>query len=284
MEVKTFLIIFEKSLIANGFSSESARHHTLRVAKSLKDADKIRIHTMQNDSGIKNLADNYSKRIKDLASGDNKEKVPTRTGTTNGKPNKDSIDNRRTISAPPAPPAKKELALKTPKDNRIKKTAHASTQKIDVIKTKNKKVELTPEGRSKYIKWMFTNGLGTGVLLVLSSIAIIIVYALIAILISALVLVLVALAALGCIATLAGLIYGLIKLFSVVPEGVYEIGLALVILAVTLAASIGIYNLAVRIVPILWKRFTEFIRDKKDKLRTKLNKVRTECNGNETDV
>jgi len=76
----------------------------------------------------------------------------------------------------------------------------------------------------------------------------------------------------------------LIKLFSVVPEGVYEIGLALVILAVTLAASIGIYNLAVRIVPILWKRFTEFIRDKKDKLRTKLNKVRTECNGNETDV
>ena len=89
---------------------------------------------------------------------------------------------------------------------------------------------------------------------------------------------LVAVAAVGCIGTLAGLIYGVITLFSVVPEGIYEIGLALVIMAVTLALSIAIYNLAVRVVPILWKRFSQYLKEKRTDLRNKLNDIRTECN------
>lgn len=267
MEVKTFLISFEKALIADGFSSESARHHTLKIAKSLKDTDKKRIHAMQDDAAITTLAGNYASRIRSI-------NEASHTGN--------EINDTATIAKQFNKSSDKSFAhtkSRTKTKIKVNKTPHATTQKIDVVRGRNQKVELTSEGRKKYFKWMFSSGLGTALLVIGASCAYIIVYALIALLIACLVTILVAIAAIGCVATLAGLIYGVIKLFSVVPEGIYEIGLALLILGITLAVSISLYNLAVRIVPILWTKFTAYVRTKRGELREKLNKVRTECNG-----
>ena len=283
MEVKAFLISFEKSLIEDGFSSESARHHTLKIAKSLKDSDKAKIHAMQSTAPVKRMASSYAAKIKSFNK--TEEVVDTESDTV-------TIARQFSESTATSPDFKTgsleantkddvtvKVRYETSTKTKIQKTEHATTQKIDVVKQKDKKVRLTPEGRSRYLKWSFSSGLSVWAGAALFAAASLFVYILISVLITSLVVILVAFAAIGVVGTLAGLIYGIIKLFSVVPEGIYEIGLALVILAVTMAVGIGLYNLAVRIVPILWKRYTSYVKEKRILLRTKLNKIRTECNG-----
>ena len=281
MEVKTFLITFEKSLIADGFNNESARQHTLKIAKSLKDSDKAKIHSMQSDAPIVRMAKNYAARVRAEEAEYGKSDINTTTIDRQFH----SADETATYQTTPAAEqiAVKErpesVTFRRRKKSAASNTPHATTQKLDVVKSKPQKVKLTPEGRSLYTKWVFSKGIPTWCAVFFAAIASFAVYALIAILIASLVAVLVAIAAIGCVCTLAGFIYGIIKLFSVVPEGVYEIGLSLLILGITLASSIGIYNLALRIVPILWKRFSEFLRSKRYALRERLNLIRTECNG-----
>ena len=294
MEVKSFLITFEKNLIRNGFSPESARKHTLKIAKTLKDADKNKIHAMNEDGAVIKLAENYSAKIKRLSGGGNGEDEKQNTATISKQFNSaiEQNDSPTVTDAPHKVDAEEEQddvesvlkqERKTPSQIQSVKDDNASvntvkTQTMDTVGKKKKKVELTERGKIEYRRWMMSNGVGLTFKTILSAIGSAIVYALIAVLICALIAVLVFVAALGCMGALAGLIYGVIKLFSVTPEGIYEIGLALVIAAVTLSLSIALYNLAVRITPILWKRFTQFVREKKDAVRERLNSVRTECN------
>lgn len=283
MEVKSFLIRFEKTLIENGFSSESARSHTLKIAKSLKDADKAKIHAMQSDEPVVRMAERYI-RIMNSNQGAEDKTAEADTMTVS----RNFSDSGKTTESD----AVKENTLgdteenvrtfqKSSRTNDSKENEPAETQTIKKVKKKKikNKVPLTEEGRGRYVKWIFSTGFKVWIPTFFAGLAALIVYILIALLISALVGVLVGIAAIGCIATLAGLIYGVVKIFSVVPEGIYEMGLGLLVLGITLAASIGIYNLAIRIVPILWKSFSQFIGSKKQELRTYLNSVRTECNG-----
>ncbi len=297
MEIKAFLISFEKSLIANGFSPESARRHTLKIAKSLKESDKNKIHSMNDASAVSKMADNYASRIKALSA---REHVVENNQDTQTIANQFSASTAEQSADAPVKTAVKpeetndsvqsddnDLIIKKNKrsfkkskaDKHVTETAHAITQKVDSVKPKYKKVELTPSGKVHYRKWLMSKGVLILAGLIIAYIGVFLVYLLIALLISALVAFLIAVAAVGCIGTLAGLIYGVITLFSVLPEGIYEIGLALVIMAVTLAFSIAIYNLAVRVVPILWKRFSQYLKEKRTDLRNKLNDIRTECNG-----
>ena len=313
MEVKTFLICFEKSLIADGFTPESARHHTLKIAKSLKDKDKLKIKSMQNTSTVKFLADKYAARIKRLSElsvfdEDNADTVTiarqfsesTNLSDEEFKQYSIKDTDKHQNSQDYADKAVTNLEIKT---DEIKNTGEenedidikgrrrrifrsknspeqqATTQKLDSVKDKITKVELTETGKVNYRNYMLTKGIGIGALVGLCGAASMLVYILISVLIVSLVALLVALSGIGCVGTLAGLIYGIVKLFSVLPEGLYEIGLALVILGITIAAGIGIYNLAIRIIPMLWKLFTKFLNQKKTDLRVYLNKVRTECNG-----
>ena len=304
MQIKTFLISFENSLIANGFSPESARRHTLKIAKSLKETDKNKIHAMENGDDVVKMADNYSARIKALSarehvvensqdtatvstefrgsvadheSGRSPVKTAVKEETVEDVNELDDPDEIIINKKNSKKQSKKEKEKDKDESKKVTKTAHAVTQKVDAVK-KNKKVELTETGKKNYRKWLMSKGVGVLAGLIFAYIGVFFVYALIALLISLLVAFLVIIAAIGCIGTLAGLIYGVITLFSVVPEGIYEIGLALVIMAVTLALSIAVYNLAVRVVPILWKRFSQFLKEKRTDLRNKLNDIRTECN------
>ena len=312
MEVKTFLICFEKSLIADGFAPESARHHTLKIAKSLKDSDKLKIKSMRETNTVKYLADKYAERIKRLSelsvfdedkadtvtiarhfsestnlsdeefkqysinntakqhnSTDYADKADTTTGITTDNHKDTDVDNEDIDVRS----SRRRSRSKDPDEER------ETTQKLESVKNKFAKVELTEEGKVNYRNFLLSKGIGIWALTGLCGAGSILVYFLISMLIVSLVALLVALSVIGCVGTLAGLIYGIVKLFSVLPEGLYEIGLAFVILGITIAAGIGIYNLAIRIIPMLWKLFTKFLRQKITDLRVYLNNVRTECNG-----
>ncbi len=354
MEIKAFLIRFEKNLISNGFSQDTARHHTLKVAKSLTDADKQRILSMKEETQTDAVAGSYVARLKKRMSvpvekDDSMANTSTISNTFRGsmpdkseeqdepvkvynnkKNNNDSAqtenstastlgrseessfeDNGETRQFTHVGTNKNEdngetrqfshVGIKDGSDeSRHSDSDNVKTTKIDVIKKdgerNNKKsnsadnnrtktisrvnsgkAKLSAEGKKEYAKKLLVRsplfvlgfaGAGAGALIV---------YTLIAILIAVFIGVLVGVVAIGGIGTLAGLIYGIIKIFSVTPEGLYEIGFALSIAGATMALAICSYNIAVRAIPVLWRLFTEFLASCIAKFKTYIRKIRKEC-------
>ena len=88
---------------------------------------------------------------------------------------------------------------------------------------------------------------------------------------------LVVLTAGGSALSLVGIIYGVIQLFSVVPVGLYEIGMGVIIAGGIMFVGILIYNVAVRLLPFLmrmvWRLFCFVLK----KLRVLFNFLRREC-------
>ncbi|NLE13319.1 MAG: hypothetical protein GX628_06540 [Clostridiales bacterium] len=80
------------------------------------------------------------------------------------------------------------------------------------------------------------------------------VFAALAALIFVFVAALVAVAAAGTVVSLVGIIYGVTQLVTVLPVGLYEIGLGLTALGVSMFLGILLYNLAVRLIPYLMRR------------------------------
>ena len=269
MDIKSFLITIEKTLIAKGAPPESAREQTLKIARGFGEFDRQQIHAATSNVEIGALVEKYIRN----SAPQNVQAVDSGTEQAQNSGVDDADEDIRIKSK-----SATKVIKKVEKNEPEKTDDLASTYKVEVVPQKPAKVELTERGKENYKSWFMSKGLGYTAIAVLIGIAAFIVYCLIGVFIAALVALLVGVAAAGCIATLAGLIYGIIKLFSVTPEGIYEIGLALIIFGVTLAASIGLYNLAIRIVPMLWKRLTRFLKEKLEQYKAFLNDVRTECN------
>ncbi len=333
MEIKAFLIRFEKSLISNGFSPDTARHHTLKVAKGLTDSDKRRILAMTEDAQAEAVAQSYFARIRkrsEVYSDASNEMANTTTISNNfrGSMPEETEDVETVAVYRPkkkvnTEPEEIDVKVRPRKESKedfsddggatrqfshVGKTRRAEseetggenvkTMKIDVVKIKSKgefseedsagktktiskvnpaKVKLSPEARKEYTKEL----LKRSPLFVLgfagAGIGAFIVYALIALLIAAFIALLIGVVVVGGVGTLAGLIYGIIKIFSVAPEGLYEIGFALVIAGGTMILSICSYNVAVRAIPVLWRNFTYFLTDCMNKFKTYIRRIRKEC-------
>ena len=115
-------------------------------------------------------------------------------------------------------------------------------------------VKATPEGKKKF----FRNAACASPLIAVALIlyvalwgaAFIVEGAVIAGLIAALV----AIAAIGTLASIFGIIYGIVILSTRHAEGVFEIGLAIVVAGATLLAGVLVYNLALRFMPWVIKK------------------------------
>ncbi len=95
--------------------------------------------------------------------------------------------------------------------------------------------------------------------------------------IAAAVAVLVAMVTVGTAASLIGIIYGVIQLFTSVPVGLYEIGIGVVVAGVVMFAGILLYNFAVRLVPLLIRLVGRLFKFVLKKLRVLFNFLRREC-------
>ncbi len=82
--------------------------------------------------------------------------------------------------------------------------------------------------------------------------------------------------ALGTVASLIGVIYGVSQLFTSVPIGLYEIGIGVVIAGVTMFAGILIYNLAIRLLPFIIKLVYKLFRFVFAKLKALFDYLRRE--------
>ena len=64
----------------------------------------------------------------------------------------------------------------------------------------------------------------------------------------------------GCAISLVGLIYGLLQLFLIVPKGLDEIGLGIMVAGFTMIGGILLYNASLRLMPYLLHKWMAFIR------------------------
>jgi len=79
--------------------------------------------------------------------------------------------------------------------------------------------------------------------------------------------------------TLFGLIYGTIQLLEAVPAGLYELGIAVTVAGTSLLSGIVLYNIAIRLVPLLMKYLYELFRFVMRKGYQLFQFVRRECTG-----
>lgn len=84
-------------------------------------------------------------------------------------------------------------------------------------------------------------------------------------------------AAVGTALALVGIIYGISQLFSVVPVGMYELGLGVMIGSATMFVGILLYNFAIRLMPVIMRLWGRFFRFVCAKLRLLFGFLRKEC-------
>lgn len=315
MEVRTFLITFEKSLCELGFQRETAHSHTLKIAKSLSPSDRARIDRTAAPGEVAEIAANYAKRVFANGNAAPRAEVSNIRGSASQSAPHGTRQDAAVQSAPKprtAPPATKTIpssmestrtvsvnfnsalsadetenarTAQTTTVQRITKKPSPQNSDLSVTKKINNvdiralsKVKLTDSGKKEYTKRILTHLWAIIPAALGAFILVFTVYAAISAVIAAVMLLLAAIIVAGSAAGLAGFVYGIIKLFSVLPEGIYEIGLAIVILGITLALSICSYNLAVRYIPLLWRKFTDYLKHLRIRLNIYKNKIRTECN------
>ena len=102
-------------------------------------------------------------------------------------------------------------------------------------------------------------------------------YVLLSVLIAALVIVMIALIGAGTAFSLINIVYGVIQLFSRMPVGLFEIGLGIILAGATMLFSILIYNLAVRLLPKLYKQITRFSKFVFRSISTLYYNAKKEC-------
>lgn len=84
-------------------------------------------------------------------------------------------------------------------------------------------------------------------------------------------------AAVGTALALVGIIYGISQLFSVVPVGLYELGLGIMIGSVVMFAGILLYNFAIRLVPLIMRLWGRLFRYVCGRIRVLFGFLRKEC-------
>ena len=84
-------------------------------------------------------------------------------------------------------------------------------------------------------------------------------------------------AAVGTALALVGIIYGISQLFSVVPVGLYELGLGIMVGSAAMFAGILLYNFAIRLLPLVMRLWGRLFRYVCGRLRVLFVFLRKEC-------
>lgn len=94
---------------------------------------------------------------------------------------------------------------------------------------------------------------------------------------AALVCLLASFAAIGTAASLTGIVYGIVKMFSVPAVGLYEIGFGIIIAGVTMICGILIYNGTVRFMPWLLRKSCLLVKLAISKIKPLLSEYKRRC-------
>lgn len=102
-------------------------------------------------------------------------------------------------------------------------------------------------------------------------------FAVLAAAIAAMLVLLIAVTVVGTAYSLISIVYGITQLFSVAPIGLYEIGIGIASVGLTMIAGIAVYNAAVRYMPYSIKYLLLFFTYVIDRAKGIVYDFREEC-------
>ncbi len=204
-------------------------------------------------------------------------RAPQRPISQNGAaPRERDLGSTKVIAVPQKPPVQKPIpaeeeplfaAVPEPVQD-IGISRHALRQKVvpNTVKTGSHLADITYWGegteegyRRFWILFAISLPFVVCLLLIFAALAVGIAVAL-AVGMAGLVVLLVGVVAAGAAISLVGVIYGISQLFLTLPIGLFECGIGITVIGVTMLVGILIYNLAIRFLPFVFKQFLRFIR------------------------
>jgi len=301
MEFNAFLNALKNALVERGIDSSSAQRHVTALARTFTESDIKEIQQYNSASEFSELADNLASAIKKRAAAKttaaqaaspspqaapstSQKPLPTTVKQPQTAPKKESPLNTASIPAadlqrrqpqparpspapadashrrqnPPSQPPRKKVAKPEPKDDIEAMEIHENGQRIFWIAL----ACLSPVLLFLAVVFFGIFGFMYG------AVAFSIVFCVTA---------LILLVAAGSAVSLIGLIYGIIRIFSIPAEGFYEIGLAVVVIGIVTLCSILLYNLALRFIPKLFKLIHKLFLFSVTKIKELYRYLKKEC-------
>lgn len=255
MEVNIFMDELKKALVKRGVPEQNAVRHTDTLRRSFDSEDLEEIKKMDSAVEIEALADSAAEILMRKVKQNPPENQP------------------QTQIDPPVSPVPVSSAV-TVQGTEVSKPVPPHNDDYFEFEHTNK-----ASSRGKTIFWIglfITLPITLAVLLAVYG-AFAAVFALIIGAIIVLVAGMIALIAGGAVCSLVGIIYGITQLFSFVEAGIYEIGLGAIVAGSVLLLSVLIFNLAIRVMPVLITKFAKFVTFVTKKIKDLFYFARREC-------
>ena len=272
MEITEFRSALKSELLKRGITDDAAAAGIAGLTKTITEEKRVMIERISTPDDLSHFADALAKKIaSEQKEAENKKAAVRQSGAQNAsgvrapQPKAQQSGTKPTVQPRPAQsPSVQPTAQFTAQS----KSAPRSAVGTVPVSQSRPRPSAQPNRQPARQTAGKTAGMDKGdkiflaVLIIgaplwllgicIVSIPLAVCYAGIVIMIAACILLLIGVAAAGVSVSLVGLVYGIIKLFTVRPEGAYEIGLAAVIGGFTMFVCILLYNLAVRYIPRLF--------------------------------
>lgn len=299
MDISVFKRSLCNALVERGVAPETAQHHVTALIKTFTDDDiaEISAYSAANTtSAVASIADSISEVLLEKAPAE----APKNEKSAKPISESDAITaefsaqrSKATASSPkaekPRPVSERPLREKRREPNGYasgeksnRSAARAEAPKKQVTKPKrapkpSHQATENEQGKKKFWTIFWCVSPITAFLAVVFFAAFGFMYAAVAACMIALVVALIAVIAAGSVISLISFIYGIIKLFSVVPEGIYEIGLGFVVMGITMFVGIAIYNIAVRLLPLVFPCIKKLYGYTMIQIKTLYYYIKEEC-------
>lgn len=288
MEFNAFVTALKSSLVERGIDQNTADRYVTAVSRSFKEDDLKRIATYQKPNDFASLSDSIAVAIKrKLNTGDKPHTSSPQKPRTPARPENGSAEQSGRPQNQPRPAGDATAARRGAPKSFTERVADffrsfgsgSASGKEQRSRERDDSEILEVGENGKKIYWIAVICLSP-LLLFLNLVYLAffgLLYAAVAAAIVACVILLVGIVAAGSAVALVGLVYGVIRLFTIPAEGLYEIGLAIIIIGLVMLFGILIYNFALRVLPLLFGQIKRLFLFLTEKVNSLLYYLKKEC-------
>ena len=269
MQKEQFLSILRDELTARGIPAASAGQYVQHIAQTLSASDIAEIESIRDPADVAKLAQGIV-MIKQRSASRKSESAPPRSTAAHPAPVRKAVEEDDDVKVYSSAPAKREIVPSVVEDE------------VDYSEyVHDDDPEPLASAKGKRTFWLiFICALPLTLLLLLAYFGIFgagfaVLCALIILLIAGMI----GGVAVGAVVSFVGIIYGITQLITAASQapGLYEIGLGITVGGIVMAGGIIVYNIAIRLLPLLIRLLASLFRLCTGKLRTLYHMAKEAC-------
>lgn len=274
MQKEQFLSILRDELAARGIPAASAGQYVQHIAQTLSASDIAEIESIRDPADVAKLAQGIVMIKQRSASRPNtpvpQKSAPAHPAPARPAPVRPAAEEDDDVKVYGAAPAKREPAPSVVED---------AVDYSEYVRDDDSEPSATVKGKRTF--WLiFVCALPLTLLLLLAYFGVFGVgFAALGALIVLLIAGLIGGVAVGAVVSFVGIVYGITQLITASSQapGLYEIGLGITVGGIVMAGGILVYNIAIRLIPLLIRLLASLLRICTGKLRTLYHMAKEAC-------